>query len=75
MHAAVMQDKWARGPINQSVLNPMGKYLPKLLKLGKIWEDITRAEIMYGNVVSNINETHPGKRQIVVQINEMLIEV
>ena len=61
MHAAIMQDKWARGPINNAVLNPMGIYLPKLLKLGKVWENITRAEVIYGNVVSNVNETHQGK--------------
>ena len=38
----------------------MGKSLTKLLKLEKVWENLTKAEIMYGNVLSNINETHAG---------------
>ena len=59
-HGAIMQDKLVHFPLDKSFLNLFGKYLRKKLGLSKNWENLSKAQLVYANVVSNMNETHPG---------------
>ena len=56
-HAAIMQDKLVHHPMDKSFLNLFGPYLRKKLRLSKKWEHLSKAQLVYANVLANMNET------------------
>ena len=59
-HGAIMQDRLVHAPMDKSFLNLFGKYLRKKLRLSTKWDNLSKAQLVYANVLANVNETHPG---------------